>query len=131
MKLKLVRLAFIAAMPLATAVAPIASWADQPSATIAIRQEADLTATGSLLLTVDYSCNPGVIGPSGFLFTEVQQPGAFGSAFVAATCDDQKHTVTLDNVPGPFTRGTAAAFAVVESFGFVSFATTQAEVNVR
>jgi hypothetical protein len=131
--LRFLRLALIFVFPLTIGLAPVGASASQPSATLHIHQTATLTAIGSALLTVDYSCNPDVFGSSGVLQTDIQQPGAEGtSPVVNATCDDSNHTITLDNVPGPFTPGSASARAIVESTAMGSSSgIVSAEVNIK
>jgi hypothetical protein len=127
------RRAAAATVPLLTlpaimlAAAPGTAQASTPSATIQFHNQAQLQP-GSVLVTLDYSCNPNAVGPTGGIFAEVQQPGAFGFTTVPATCDDQKHTVTVD-VPGAFKPGTAAATASVSNTE-ASFASTSAELKV-
>jgi hypothetical protein len=131
---QLARRAAVAAVPLLTlpvimlAAAPGTALASAPSATLQFHNQAKLQADGSVLVTLDYSCNPAFFGTAGGLGVDVQQPGAFGFVSTTATCDDQKHTVTLDVAPGPFTRGTASA--VAEVFNGPSFKEIQAELKV-
>jgi hypothetical protein len=129
------RRAAVAAVPLITlpvlalAAASGAAQASTPAATIQFHNQAQLQPGGSVLVTLDYSCNPAVFGTTGTLQAEAQQPGVDGFNVATATCDDQKHTVTLDLTPGPFTRGTASASAVIFSAGNNN-AQTQAELRV-
>ena len=130
------RRAAVAAVPLITlpvvvlAAAPGTAQATAPSATIQFQNQAQLQSNGSIVVTLDASCNPGFSGPTGFIDAQAQQPGTFGSSFASFPCDDQKHIVKLDLVPGPFTRGTASAFAFVEDSNGISEAQTQAELKV-
>jgi hypothetical protein len=60
----------------------------------------------------------------------VRQPEAAGFAFSPATCDDRKHTVTLDIARGPFKAGSAFADARLDnSSSFV--AEKQAEIGIK
>lgn len=134
-KRMLLRLAFVATLAAGSALSPIGVSADQPSWTLSIRQQAELLALGAVVLTVTYSCNSGVSGPSAGLTSIVQQTGIIGLAVTPATCDDAKHTVAIAVGTG-FAPGTAAA--TVQLFNpttLCGFATTcavaQAEVNVQ
>lgn len=123
------RVALIAAAALMmVAFAPGATLASAPSATVAFHNQAPLQPDGSVLVTVDYRCLPNFFGSIGFLFVEVEQPGAFGFTSIGATCDDRKHTVALD-VPGAFTPGTASVRADLSSGS--ATATTQAKLHVK
>ncbi len=107
--------------------------AAQPAATIRIRENVHLTASGQALVAVDYSC----IGSRDFLFTHivdaVGQPGR--TAPVPANCDGSHHTVTLGNVPGCcvgfFTPGRAAATARLFSDAGVTLAQAVRTVKIR
>ena len=129
------RLAAVAAVSLVTlAVAPGPASANTPTATIQFVNQAQLQPDGSALVSLYYQCNPGYFGSaSGSVVVYMEQPGAFGSASTSANCNDQKHKLTLDLGPGPFTRGTATASANVlngVAFGS-SFTNKQAELTVR
>jgi hypothetical protein len=126
---RLVRMAAIAAVPLALALTPVSTAASAPAATIHIVNQANLQPDGSISLTVVYSCTPSAFGP-GFVSAFVQQPvGVSGSgSLFPATCDDKSHHATLIVSPGPFHQGSATAQAFVEG---AAFAQTQAEVKVR
>jgi hypothetical protein len=130
------RRAAAAAVPLITlpvlalAAAPGTAQASAPAATIQFHDQAQLQTDGSIIVTLDYSCNPAVYGTTGELQAEAQQPGVDGFGFtITATCNDQKHTMTLDLMPGPFMRGTASATATISSAGN-NTAQTQAELKV-
>ena len=77
-KRMLLRLAFVATLAAGSALSPIGVSADQPSWTLSIRQQAELLALGAVVLTVTYSCNSGVSGPSAGLTSIVQQTGIIG-----------------------------------------------------
>ena len=130
------RRAAAAAVPLITlpvlalAAAPGTALASAPSATIQFQNQARLQPNGSVLVTLDYSCNPGFFGNPGNLQVNLEQPGAYGFTFTSATCDDQKHTVTLDVAPGPFTPGTASATAFISNDSGNSSKGIQAELKV-
>jgi hypothetical protein len=129
------RRAAIAAVPLITlpvmllAAAPGTALASAPAATISFQPQAQLVIDGSeVAVTVDYSCPPA----PGFFVTNVsvtlQQAEGFGAATGTATCDDQKHMLTLDVFGPGLTTGSAAAFGEVDS-GTIT-ATTNAELKV-
>ena len=130
------RRAAAAAVPLITlpvlALAAVSgtAQASTPAATIQFHNQAQLQADGSVFVTLDYSCNPAVFGTTGTLEAEAQQPGVDGFNVATATCDDQKHTVTLDLAPGLFTPGTAAVFAEVFNNSGANFKSAQAELKV-
>jgi hypothetical protein len=96
--------------------------------------KAALQEDGTVMMTFTYECVPGFEGfpeaESGRLEVEVKQPEAAGFAFTRATCNDRKHTVTLDIAPGPFKAGSAFADArLANSNSFV--AEKQAEINIK
>ena len=74
--------------------------------------KAALQEDSTVLMTFTYQCVPGFEfkpeEPTGFIRVFVQQPEAYGFVASPATCDDRKHTVTLDIGPGPFKAGSAA-----------------------
>ncbi|TMK40386.1 MAG: hypothetical protein E6G56_07820 [Actinobacteria bacterium] len=124
------RLAAGAAVSVAMLVGvPGTALAGGPSMTMQVQSQAQLLPDGSAVLTVDYSCMPDVAGPGGVIIGELEQTGAVGGSFSGAICDDQKHQVTLDQAPGPFTRGPAAAFVSVQNSN--GEATAQTEVLVQ
>ena len=81
--------------------------------------KAALQEDGTVLMTFTYQCVPGIAfepeEPTGAIDVSVQQPQADGFAFALATCDDRKHTVTLDIGPGPFKAGSAFADARLDN----------------
>ena len=96
--------------------------------------KAQLQEDGTVLMTFTYQCVPGFAfepeEPTGSIQVQVEQPEASGFAFAPATCDDRKHTVTLDIAPGPFKAGTAFANATLaNSTSFV--AEKQAEIQIK
>ena len=113
------------------AMTPVGTSASAPLATIQIENQAQLLANGSVVLKIDYSCNPDFFGSSGSLSTLVQQPGRGGFGSIQAVCDDTKHTVAVTNSPGPFTPGSASARADLFSGTSNFSATAQAEVMVK
>jgi len=126
------RLAAVAAVSVVTlAVAPATAPANTPSASLQFVKYAQLQTDGTVHVTVYYLCNPGEFGSEGFFFVELSQPGTFGSTFVPANCNDQKHKLTVDVAPGPLTPGTASARAIVETFDNSSFAEKSAELTVK
>jgi len=106
---------------------------ERGSAHRAAPNQAQLQEDGTILTTFTYDCVPGFAftEPSeGFLEVRVEQPEAFGATFAPATCDDQKHKVTLDIGPGPFKPGSAFAVArLTNSTEFV--AEKQAEIQIK
>jgi hypothetical protein len=126
------RLALIVAMPVSLALSSVPASAAAPSATVVISPTAQLQPLGTALLTIDYQCQPGFFGGVALLETELEQPGTFGFSFtINMTCDDQKHRVAFNNAPGPFSPGSASAFAFVSNGSFNSFKLAQAEVTVK
>ena len=96
--------------------------------------KAQLQEDGTVLMTFTYQCVPGIAfepeEPTGAIDVSVQQPEAFGFVASPATCDDRKHTVTLDIGPGPFKAG--SAFADASLFNSNSFvAEKQAEIQIK
>jgi hypothetical protein len=118
---------------LALAAAPGTALASAPSATLQFLNQARLQPDGSVLVTLNYSCLPSAAGSPGILFVAAEQPGVFGQngEGTPATCDGNKHMVTIDLAPGPFTRGTAAAIAEVINFSGTSSKEIQAELKVH
>jgi hypothetical protein len=112
-------------------LAPATAPANTPSASLQFVKYAQLQTDGTVHVTVYYLCNPGEFGSEGFFFVELSQPGTFGSTFVPANCNDQKHKLTVDVAPGPFTPGTASARAEVANRDFTSFVEKSAELTVR
>ena len=95
--------------------------------------KAQLQEDGTVLMTFTYQCVPGFAfepeEPTGAIDVSVQQPQADGFAFAPATCDDRKHTVTLDISPG-LKEGSAFADARLDnSTSFV--AEKQAEIQIK
>jgi hypothetical protein len=126
------RMAVILAVPVCLALGSVEASADATSADISILGTAELLPDGSALLTVDYICQPGFSGDGSSLFTELEQPSAFGlSGAVAMTCDDQHHKATFDNAPGPFAPGSASALAFVRNLSGSSSAVAEAEVTIQ
>lgn len=86
-----------------------ASAANAPAVSIHILNQGELVS-GGVVVTVDYSClfGTGVVGAS------VRQSASSSTGIASATCDDQKHQVSLF-VPGAFTAGPASANAFISS----------------
>jgi len=106
--------------------------ATAPNATIQFQGQPQLQPDGSALVTVDYTCLPSSGGTAGFVGVSMQQdPAAAGEGDAIATCDDQKHQVTLNVVPGPYHPGSAAAIAFCGNFTSGSNGFTQAELLVK
>jgi hypothetical protein len=96
--------------------------------------KAQLQGDGTIMMTFTYECVPGFEGfpgaESGRLEVSVQQPEVDGFAVSPATCNDRKHTVTLDIAPGPFKEGSAFAEARLDnSMNFV--AEKEAEIQIK
>ena len=126
------RLAAVAAVSVVTlAVAPATAPANTPSASLQFVNKAQLQTDGTVHVTVYYLCGPGSSGSGGGFFVELAQPGTFGFAFEGANCNDQKHKLTVDVSPGPFTPGTASARAVVFNSEDSSSAENEAELTVK
>lgn len=111
-----------------SAAALPAAAAASPSATVQAQGEAKLQPNGSALVTVTYSCMPGTGAATGELTADLEQPQAFGFTSVNVTCDDANHTITLNELPGPFVRGEASLD--VQLFAPNATAQDQIEVNV-
>jgi hypothetical protein len=109
--------------------------ASPPSATLQFHNQLQLQADGTVLVTIDYSCNPGLFGTSGTFEVEVDQPETVGLTYgQPATCDGQKHIVTVGVGPaagyGPYTLGSASVAAEVISNSGTSSAQAQAALKV-
>lgn len=105
--------------------------ATTPPGSISITNQAVLLADGSVVLTVSYTCAPAAGNVTvGTLQTAVQQGPIVGNGTAVATCDNRKHTVSVDNSPGPFRQGTANAVAEVINADTTSFAFTSRGVMV-
>ena len=100
------------------------------SASINFVGYAHLQEDKTAMVTVVYQCQPNMAGSAGRIEVGLEQPGAQGFGPGIATCDDQKHSVTLDVGPGPFKAGTAAAAAAVTNGSF-SVAERTAEIKVK
>jgi hypothetical protein len=128
------RLAAVAAVSvIMLAIAPGTAPATAPSATIQILSQAQLVPSGAtegpVLVTVYYLCGPAT-AQAGQILLAVTQPGVKGASPATATCDDQKHKLTLEVGPGPFKPGSASAIADISNEG-LSFATAQAEITIK
>ena len=128
---KLVTAAAAAAAVLSVpAIAPSIAAAEGPPVTITINSNAILQPDGSALLTFTYSCLPGFgTGTTGTISTDLEQSQGLGFGSATAICDDQSHTLTLDQSPGPFTLGEAAAQVQIIT-GFNETGDVQREVTV-
>ena len=106
--------------------------ATAPSAKVTIANQAQLLADGSAVLTVTYTCAPGPANDTtGTVSTAPQQGAIIGNGDATATCDNRSHTVNLDEIPGPFSQGTANALAIVINTAQTSFASTSRAVMVK
>ena len=115
---------------LALATGPASATA--PSAKITIANQAQLLADGSAVLTVTYTCAPGPANDTtGMVGTALQQGPTIGNGDAPATCDNRSHTVNLDEIPGPFSQGTANALAIVINTATTSFASTSRAVMIK
>jgi hypothetical protein len=112
------------------AVASAPALAENPPVTIQIAGTGQILADGSAVITVTYSCLAGFgTGPTGDLEAALEEPQAIGGQAAVATCDDRYHTITLDERPGPFTPGEAAANVSLTT-GADEYANAQAEVRL-
>jgi choline dehydrogenase-like flavoprotein len=116
---------------LASTVGPAS--ATPTNASITIRNVAQLLADGTVVLTVDYVCAPSAgNNTAGVLDTTVFQSPSFGGSNATATCDDRRHTASLDNASfAPYRQGSATGSAVVFNSDATSFAQTSRGVAVR
>jgi hypothetical protein len=94
--------------------APITIKTPDPNS-INIHNQALLLTDGTVVMTVDYVCQPGPNGnTAGTLTTSLLQGQTSSRDTKApATCDDRSHTATTDNGPGPFSQGPAQGSALV------------------
>ena len=114
------------------ALAPGTAPANTPSASLQFVNQAQLQENGSVNVTLVYQCLPGFLGTDGIVVVNVEQPGASGLAIDRpAKCDDQKHRLTLNVGPGPFTAGSAAAIGQVINDNGSSHAEKQAELTIK
>ena len=115
---------------LALATGPASATA--PSAKITIANQAQLLADGSAVLTVTYTCPPGPANDTtGMVGTALQQGLTSGGGTALATCDNRSHSVNIDDIPGPFSQGTANAAAEAINTAGTSFAFTSRAVMVK
>ena len=113
---------------------PAAAPASTPSASLHFTNQASLQEDGTVLVSLTYLCNPSAFGgPAGTVAARLEQgePPAYGEAFAPATCNGQKHKVTLDLAPGPFSPGPGTAQAVVFNGDGSSSAETRAILRVK
>ena len=127
---KLARCAALGSVPLMILAATGTAGASAPSASVQFQGQAALQPDGQVIVRVNYSCSPNTAGTSGTLVVRAEQIGASGFGSLVATCDGRKHLAELFLGPGPFTVGSAAAIATVDS-GTVSHAEAQATLKVR
>jgi hypothetical protein len=120
----------MSAIALTLAIGPAS--ATTPPGSIAIANQAQLLADGSVVLTVTYTCAPAAGNiTTGTLATAVQQGATIGNGDAVATCDNRKHTANIQNIPGPFSQGIANAVAEVQNADATSFAFTSRGVMVH
>jgi len=115
-------------------VVPAAAPASTPSASLHFTNQAALQEDGTVLVSLIYLCNPSAFGgPAGTVAARLEQgePPAYGEAFAPAECNGQKHRVTLDLAPGPFSPGPGTAQAVVFNADGSSSAETRAILKVN
>jgi hypothetical protein len=110
-------LALIAAL-LSVSVASGAIGGGNQPASIKTAGHATLVDPADVAINVTYSClsatGPSGIGSGSVFIEEAGSPNpAFGSGQFMAICDDSSHSTTVIVHGGPFTPGTAAAFASV------------------
>ena len=114
------------------ALATVPASATATSAKITIGNTALLLPDGSAVMTVTYTCAPA---PANNTVGQVEgflgQGPINGIAIETATCDNRSHSVNLHVVPGPFSQGSASAFAIVVNFDSSSFASTSRGVMVK
>ena len=127
---KFARRAVLGSVPLMILAAAGTAGASAPSASVQFQGQAALQPDGQVIVRVNYSCSPNPDGTSGTLEVRAQQVGAFGFGSLVATCDGRKHPAELFLGPGPFTAGSAAAIATVDS-GTASHAEAQATLKVK
>jgi hypothetical protein len=128
------KLRFLLPLMLAVGVLalPVSGSATTPPGSISIANQAQLLTDGSVVLTVSYTCAPGPANDTtGTVVSIVEQGAINGSGSALATCDGRKHSAHLDNVPGPFSQGTAGAVAAVANTSSTSFAFTSRGVMVN
>lgn len=150
---KLIRLAAIAALPVSMAVTSVTNsptslavtpahtstiFTSDPWGTLRIGKYPQLQSDGTILLTVEYSCNVAFNGTEGSIYAFVMQPGVFRETRpeIPATCDDHDHMVSIhvfytaeSTPPNPFTAGSASAHVEVRDPGHFRF-TKAVEVEV-
>jgi hypothetical protein len=115
------------------ALAPGAAPASTPSASLHFTNQATLQEDGTVIVSLVYLCNSSTFGGSGFVAARLEQgePPAYGEAFAPAECNGEKHKVTLDLGPGPFSPGPGTAQAVVFNEDGSSHAETTAILKVK
>lgn len=102
------------------------------SASITIANQAQLLSDGTVVVTVSYTCAPAAGGvTTGNVVTNVQQGALIASGTGIATCDNRRQTAHIQNVPGPFSEGTANVVAGVVNADSTSFAFTSRTVTFR
>jgi hypothetical protein len=105
--------------------------ATAPPGSITIANQAQLLSDGTVVVTVSYTCAPAAGGvTTGDVGTSVQQGALIASGTGIATCDNRRQTAHIQNVPGPFSEGTANVVAFVINADSTSFAFTSRAVMV-
>jgi len=106
--------------------------ATSASASIAIANQAQLLSDGTVVVTVYYTCAPAAGGvTTGEVATSVQQGALIANGTAIATCDNRRQSAHIQNVPGPFSQGTANVAAAVINADSTSFAFTSRAVMLR
>lgn len=97
-----------------------------PPASVHLVKQATLQEDGTVAVSFTYRCNPAAdSSTAGTIFVGLGQrePSPVrGQARATAECDGEKHQVTLDVGPGPFSPGSAEARALVLNSDRTSFA---------
>ena len=127
---KLARRAVLLSMPLLILAAASGQAAvSAPPATVHFLNQAQLQSDGMVLVNLNYSCSPSSSGAGGNLVVLAAQRRAIGfGSTTTVTCDGATHAASLFLAPGPFTTGSAVAFAFVGNQA--SHATTVARLTV-
>jgi hypothetical protein len=128
-------LALIAAL-LSVSVASGAIGGGNTPASIKTAGHATLVDPADVAINVTYSClsavGPSSIGSGSVFIEEAASPNpAFGSGNFMAICDDSSHSTTVIVHGGPFTPGTAAAFANVCGLTCASNGLAGQEIVIR
>jgi hypothetical protein len=125
-------LAALVGMVLLLALATGPASATATNAKISIANQATLLTSGDVVVTVTYTCAPGLANDTtGMVVVDLQQGTLpFSAGDGPATCDNRQHTANID-VLGPFSQGTANALAIIDNSNDSSFATTSRGVTIK